>query len=63
MCVVLVIVGFCNIDLVDFIYKFLIEKNIINKKSFVLFIILFIGLVICFRLVNVYKIIYKKEKS
>lgn len=55
MCAVLIIAGSCNIDPVDFIHKFPIEKNIINKKSFALFTILFIGLAICFRLVNVQK--------
>lgn len=54
--------GSCNIDPVDFIHKFPIEKNIINKKSFALFTILFIGLAICFRLMNVQKTIYKKGK-
>lgn len=63
MCAVLVIAGSCNIDPVDFIHKFPIEKNIINLKSFALFTILSIGLAICFRLVNVHKTIYKKEKS
>lgn len=63
MCAVLIIAGSCNIDPVDFIHKFPIKKNIINKKSFALFTILFIGLAICFRLVNVQKTIYKKEKK
>lgn len=63
MCAVLIIAGSCNIDPVDFINKFQIKKNIINKKSIALFTILFIGLAICFRLVNVQKTICKKEKK